>query len=55
MVEDRETGPANAAAFTPADPEGRLPIVRVSVAELVEAKVMLGPVGVPFELVMLKS
>src|SRR5712692_8095073 len=54
-VDDRVTGPANPAAFTARDPEGRLPIVRVSVAELPEANEMLGPVGVPLEVVTLKS
>jgi len=56
MVEDKRTCPANPAAFTPETiPEGRLPIVIVSVAEAPEANEMLGPVGVPFEVVMLKS
>ena len=54
MVEDRVTCPAKPAEFTAADPEGRLPIVRVSVAELPELKLMAGPVGVPLEVVMLK-
>jgi len=55
-VEDIVTGPANPAVFTVARaPEGRLPMIRVSVAELPEAKEILGPVGVPLEVVTLKS
>jgi hypothetical protein len=55
IVEERVTGPANPAAFTAAAaPEGRLPMVRVSVDELPEAKVTAGPTGVPFDVVMLK-
>jgi hypothetical protein len=56
IVEVRVTGPANPAELTPAAiPEGRLPIVKVSVVEPPDAKLRLGPVGVPFEVVMLKS
>ena len=55
MVEDRVTGPVKPAEFTAADPEGRLPMVRVSVAELPELKLIAGPVGVPLEVVMLKA
>jgi len=55
MVVDNVTGPANPAMFTPAEaPEGRLPIVSISVAELPDANVRAGPTGVPFEVVMLK-
>jgi len=53
-AEDNVTVPANPAEFTATDPDGRLPIVRVSVAELPEANDKLGPVGVPLEVVMLK-
>jgi hypothetical protein len=56
IVGERVTGPANPAELTPAAiPEGRLPIVNVSVVEPPDAKLRLGPVGVPFEVVMLKS
>jgi len=54
-VEDIVTGPANPAVFTVEDPDGRLPMVRVSVAELSVANDILGPVGVPLEVVTLKS
>ena len=55
MVEERATCPANPALLMPTEvPEGRLPIVRVSVADPPEAKDIAGPVGVPFEVVMLK-
>ena len=55
-VEEMTTGPANPALLTAAEvPEGRLPIVRVSVADPPEAKDMAGPVGVLFEVVRLKS
>ena len=54
-VEDIVTGPANPAVLTVGDPDGRLPMVRVSVAELPVANDMLGPVGVPLEVVTLKS
>jgi hypothetical protein len=55
IVEDRVTLPPKPAVFTATDPDGRLPRVRRSVAEAPELKLMLGPVGVPFEVVMLKS
>jgi hypothetical protein len=55
IVDDRVTGPANPAVLIATDPDGRLPIVRRSVAEAPELKLILGPVGVPFEVVMLKS
>jgi hypothetical protein len=55
IVEERVTGPTNPAEFTATEPEGRLPMERVSVAEPPEANDTLGPVGVPFEVVMLKS
>jgi hypothetical protein len=56
MVVDNVTGPANPALFTAAAaPEGRLPMVSVSVAEPPVAKVMAGPTGVPFDVVTLKS
>ena len=56
IVEERVTGPVNPAAFTPADdPDGRLPTVNVSVVEAPDAKERLGPVGVTFEVVTLKS
>jgi len=55
MVVDNVTGPANPALFTAAAaPEGRLPMVRVSVAELPEAKATGVPTGVPFDVVTLK-
>jgi len=54
-VEDNVTGPANPAVFTVEAPDGRLPMVRVSVEELPVANDMLGPVGVPLEVVTLKS
>jgi len=56
IVEVSVTGPVKPAAFTAAEAaDGRLPIVMVSVAEPVDANDMLGPVGVPFEVVALKS
>ena len=52
IVDDIATGPANPAAVTPAPaPEGRLPMVRVSVADPPDAKLIVGPV----DDVMLKS
>jgi hypothetical protein len=55
ITENRVTGPANPAEFTEGAPEGRLPMVRVSIAEPPDTNERLGPVGVPFEVVTLKS
>jgi len=55
ITDESVTGPANPAEFTVAEtPEGRLPIVSVSDAELPEANVTVGPVGDPLEVVTLK-
>ena len=54
-VDEIATWPANPEAVTPAAvPDGRLPIVSVSVVEAPDANERLGPVGVPLDVVMLK-
>jgi len=55
IVVERVTGPAKPALFIAVEPDGRLPSVRLSVAEPPDANEKLGPVGVPFEVVALKS